>query len=69
MPPRYYWISALILVGITVLISFNTQRRSQKEFFLVLCWVAGAMALLMGIIVGASKLLVTLGIAERGFVL
>ncbi|MFQ5671640.1 MAG: hypothetical protein ACE5G9_00975 [Nitrospinales bacterium] len=69
MPPRYYWISALILVAFTAAISFATHRRSRKDVLIILCWVAGGMALLTGLVVGASWLLVALGIAEKGFVL
>jgi len=69
MSPRYYWISALVLVALTAAISIATHRRSRKDVLIVLCCVAGGMALLVGLVVGASKLLVILGIAERGFVL
>lgn len=69
MPPRYYWISALIVVVLTAVISIATHRRSKKDILLVLCWVVAGLVLLLGAVIGVSELLVALGIAERGFAL
>ena len=69
MFPRYYWIAVLILVVLTAAISFATRRHSLKEILLISCWIAGGIVLLVGVITGVSKLLVVVGIAERGFVL
>ena len=66
---RYYSISALILVVLTAAISFATNRRSRKEILFILFCVAGGMIILVGLIIGVSKLLMVLGIAENGFVL
>lgn len=65
---RYYVISALAVLGLTVIISVLRQTRTRKEFFMIMISVAGGLVLLMGILVGLSQGLVWLGIAKSGFI-
>ena len=69
MSPRYFWVSILIVIGLTIIIGFITQRKSGKELGLILIQVTCWLATFVGIIIGLTKLLVVLGIAEEGFVL
>lgn len=65
---RYYLISAIAVLGLTVIISVLRQTRTRKEFFMIMISVAGGLVLLMGILVGISQGLVWLGIAKSGFI-
>ena len=68
MSPRYYWISFLIVFGLTVLISWVKQTRTRKEFFMIMLKVTlGLVGVGFGL-VGLSKLLVALGISKSGFI-
>lgn len=65
---RYYLISAIAVLGLTVLISVLRQTRTRKEFFMIMISVAGGLVLLIGVLVGISQGLVWLGIAKSGFI-
>ena len=68
MSPRYYWISFLVVMGLTVLISWVKQTRTRKEFFMIMLKVTlGLVGVGFGL-VGLSKLLVALGISKSGFI-
>ena len=69
MSPRYYIISAVIVLGLTAAISYWKQKRTAREIFIVLFQVAAALALLLGMVIGLAKLLEVLGIAQSGFIL
>ena len=68
MSVRFYWISLIIVMGLTLLISWVKQTRTRKEFLAILLKVAlsfiGAVLALWGL----STLLVVLGISKSGFV-
>ena len=67
--PRYYIYSFVIVLVLTVLISWVRQTRTKKEFFKIMGWVVVYFAALILMIAGLSQLLVVLGIAEAGFIL
>ena len=66
---RYYLICFVIVLVLTVVISWVKQTRTRKEFFIIMAWVAGSLVLTIGLILGMAQLLVALGIAESGFIL
>ena len=69
MSLRYYWISALIIIVLTITIGFATKRNSRKDIIIIFAQVSATIFILVGLIFGLAKLLVLLGIAEEGFVL
>jgi hypothetical protein len=59
----------VIVLTLTILISWIKQTRTRKEFFQVMGWVTlGLVGVILGI-AGLSQLMVYLGIAEAGFIL
>jgi len=68
MSLRYYWISFLVVLVLTVLITWVKQTRTRKEFFMIMLKVTlGLVGVGFGL-VGLSKLLVALGISKSGFI-
>ncbi|TDJ57992.1 MAG: hypothetical protein E2O42_09320 [Nitrospina sp.] len=68
MSVRYYWISFLVVLVLTVLITWVQQTRTRKEFFMIMLKVTlGLVGVGFGL-VGLSKLLVALGISKAGFI-
>ncbi len=68
MSPRYYIISALLVFGLTAGISYWQQKRTKREIAIVLGQVILGLAVIFGVVAGAAKLMVELGIAQSGFV-
>jgi hypothetical protein len=68
MWPRYYLISAVLILALTFVISRVKQTTTQKEFFTIFFSVAGGFVILIGLLVLLSKILVWLGIAKTGFI-
>jgi len=68
MSARYYWISFIVVLVLTVLISWVKETRTKKEFFLIMVAVAAGLVAAGFLLAGLGKLLVHLGIAESGFV-
>ncbi len=69
MSIRFYWISFLIVMGLTLLISWVKQTRTRKEFLMILLKVTlGFVGAVLGLW-GFSYLLVALGISKSGFIL
>jgi len=68
MSPRYYWITALIVFGLTFAISWVTQRRSRKQVVMIFFGVLGGVVLFGVALIGVAELLVHLGIAQQGFI-
>lgn len=65
---RFYWISFVIVMGLTVLISWVKQTRTRKEFFKILLQVSlGFVGTVLGLY-GLSELLLALGISKSGFI-
>lgn len=67
MSVRYYWISFIIVLVLTVVISWLRQTRTKKEFFTIMAGVAGGLVVIGLLIAGLGKLLEALGIAQSGF--
>ena len=65
---RFYWISFLVVCGLTLVISWVKQIRTPREIGMVLLKVTLGAAGLGLVLFGLSKLLVALGIAKSGFV-
>lgn len=68
MSARYYWISFIVVLVLTVLISWVKETRTKKEFFLIMVAVAAGLVAAGFLLAGLGKLLAHLGIAESGFV-
>lgn len=69
MSARYYWICFIIVLVLTVAISWVRQTRTRKEFFTIMAAVTAGLALLGLMLYGLAYLLESLGIAESGFIL
>ncbi len=68
MSVRYYWISFLVVLVLTLIISWVKQTRTRTEFFMIMAKVTlGLVGVGFGL-VGLSKLLVVLGISKSGFI-
>ncbi|MEE8269987.1 MAG: hypothetical protein V3R23_08210 [Nitrospinaceae bacterium] len=68
MSIRFYWISFLIVMGLTLLISWVKQTRTRKEFFMIMLKVIlGFTGTVLGLW-GFSNLLVALGVSKSGFI-
>ena len=68
MSIRFYWISFLIVMGLTVLISWIKQTRTPKEFSMILLKVTLGFIGTIFTLWGLSNLLVALGISKSGFI-
>ena len=69
MSPRYYLVSAIIVVVLTMAISFWKQKKTTKDILIVFCQVVVLWAVLIGAIFGLTELFVYLGIAQSGFII
>jgi len=68
MSVRFYWISFLIVMGLTLLISWVKQTRTRKEFLMILLKVTLGFGGTVLTLWGLSVLLVVLGISKSGFI-
>ena len=68
MSPRFYIISAIIVLTLTAAVSIWREKKTNREIFAVLCQVVLALAIIFGIMLGFAELLEMLGIAKSGFV-
>ncbi len=69
MSPRYYLISAILVVALTVVVSWWQQKKTAREVSVVFCKVLVLLVVLLGSVTGLAKLLEILGIAQSGFIL
>jgi hypothetical protein len=69
MSLRYYLISGIIVVVLTMIISWREQKNSVKEIFIVFFRVIILMSIFLFLLVGLSELFVYLGIAQDGFII
>ena len=69
MSPRYYLISTIIVVVLTIAISWWKQKKTIKEVFVVFGQVVILWVFLLGAIFGLAELLKYLGIAQSGFII
>lgn len=65
---RFYWISFLIVMGLTLVISWVKQTRTRKEFLAILLKVTLGFVGTVFALWGLSTLLVALGISKSGFI-
>ena len=68
MSPRYYLISGIIVVVLTMIISWWKEAKSIKEVFVVFCRVVALLLILIFALVGLVELFAYLGIAQDGFI-
>ena len=68
MSPKYYLISGIVVVVLTMTISWWEQKKTIKEIFVVFCRVVVLILVLLFLLVGFSELFVYLGIAQDGFI-
>ncbi len=69
MSPKYYLISGIVVVALTITISWWEQKKTVKEIFVVFCRVVVLILLLLFALVGLSELFVYFGIAQDGFII
>ena len=69
MSPRYYLISGVVVVVLTMIISWWKETKSIKEVFVVFCRVVALLLILIFALVGLAELFVYLGIAQDGFII
>ena len=69
MSPRYYLFSAIIVVALTMAVSWWKQKKAAKEIFVVFGQVVGLWVFLLGAVFGLAELLDHLGIAQSGFII
>ncbi len=67
MGARYYIISTLVILVISLAIGFSTQKKSPKEIAKIYLWTAIGALIIAGLIYGFAKVLTILGIAEGSF--
>ncbi len=67
MGARYYIISTLVILAISLVIGFATQKKSPKEIAMIYFWTALGALTIVGLIYGFAKFLTILGIAEGSF--
>ncbi len=60
--------SFVIIMTLTLAISWVKQTRTRKEFFIIMFWVTVGLAGTVGFVVGLAKLLEVWGVAESGFI-
>jgi uncharacterized membrane protein len=69
MSPRYYLVTAILVLSLTAIVSVWKKKRSGKEILIVLGQVIAAVVLVVAVVAGLAKLLKELGIAESGLIL
>ena len=69
MSPRYYLVSAIIVVVLTTAVSWWKQKRTAKAVFVVFVQVVILWVFLLGAVFGLAELLKHLGIAQSGFII
>ena len=69
MSPRYYLVSAIIMVVLTIFFSWWKQKKTAKEILIVFCQVLFLWIFLLAIVFGLAELLKYLGIANSGFII
>ena len=69
MSPRYYLVSTIIVVVLTIAVSWWKQKKTIKEVFVVFGQVVILWVFLLGTVFGVAELLEHLGIAQSGFII
>jgi len=69
MSPRYYLFSAIIVVALTIAVSWWKQKKTVKEVLIVFGQVVLLWVFLLGAVFALTELLVYMGIAQSGFII
>ena len=69
MSPRYYLVSTIIVVVLTITVSWWKQKKTAKEILIVFGQVVLLWVFLLGAVFGVAELLASLGIAQTGFII
>ena len=69
MSPRYYLVFAIIVVTLTIAISWWKQKKTPREIFVVFIQVIFLWVSLIIVVFGVTELLYYLGIAKSGFII
>jgi len=67
MGARYYIISSLVILAISIVIGFTNQKKSPKEIAKIYLWTTLGALIIAGLLYGFAKILTILGIAEGSF--
>ena len=69
MSPRYYLLSAAVVIILTIAVSWWKQKKTVKEVFIVFSQVFLLLAFLLFSVFALAELLDYLGIAQSGFII
>ena len=69
MSPRYYLFTTVLIVILTLTISWWKQKQTAREIFWIMVKVVSALTIVVGGIVGVAQLLDFFGVAQSGFLL
>ena len=66
---RYFWVSTLIVSGLTIVIAITTHKKTSRQVTILFIKVALGVTIFTGAMVVIAYLLKVFGIAEEGFVI
>ena len=66
---RYFWVSTLIVSGLTVIIAITTHKKTSHQVAILFIKVTLGITIFTGAMVIIAYLLKVFGIAEEGFVI
>ena len=69
MSPRYYLFTTVLIVILTLTISWWKQKQTGREILWIMVKVISALTIIVGGIVGVAQLLEFFGVAQSGFLL
>ena len=69
MSLRYYIFTTILILVLTLTISWWKQKQTGREIFWVMVKVVSALTIIVGGIVGVAQLLEFFGVAQSGFLL
>ena len=69
MSPRYYIVTAALVLVLTLTISFWTKKQTGKEIFEIFVKVVTVFGAIIGGVLALGWLLAFFGIAQSGFIL
>ena len=64
---RYYIISTLVILAISLAIGFITEKKSPKEIVKIYLWTTLGALIIAALLYGFARILTILGIAEGSF--
>jgi hypothetical protein len=69
MSLRYYIFTTILILVLTLTISWWKQKQTGREIFWIMTKVIFALTIIVAGIVGAAQLLEFFGVAQSGFLL